>query len=314
MGDAMVRRAALFSISIALAGCEVVAGIEDVHVRADATGDTTTDSITDSITDTSLLDAGEAGDVGADTAPLGDTSDAGDASDTGVVDVSDTLVDSPLDVGPAPCPSTGQSMVRIDRKTSGSFCIDQNEVTIAQMVVFAASGFPATGKPAKCPTIDTWYRDGGARDTDPAYNVNWCQAWAYCSWAGKRLCSVVDKLSPATAVNSEMAWTCGQGSLGTTYPYGNIYTVGRCDVESGRSTPELVTKFPLCHGVSPPYDSVLNLSGGASEWTADCPDATHCWVRGGFFGDVVANTTCTSIYAQGIASLYSGVGFRCCAD
>ncbi|MEO7096258.1 MAG: SUMF1/EgtB/PvdO family nonheme iron enzyme [Polyangiales bacterium] len=320
MSRARVRALLVAGAILALPfGCQAIAGIEELQLRSDAGGeDTGADSaIEDTGGDTSARPDTAVvtdGDATIDTSVLPDTSPVFDGD--AVVDtatVADTLDGALPDTAPPPCPTKGQTMARITHVT-GNFCIDKNEVTVAQMETFAGSPFAPPVRPAACGTIPTWYDDPAGRPTDPAYNVKWCSAWAYCNWAGKRLCGRLDTTAVASATNSEYAWTCANGKAAYPYPYGATFSTTACDAETGRSTPDLVTSHPLCHGATAPYQSVLNLSGSEAEWTDDCPDSTHCWVRGGYYGDLRTNATCTSFFALSIGVEQAGNGFRCCSD
>jgi formylglycine-generating enzyme required for sulfatase activity len=117
----------------------------------------------------------------------------------------------------------------------------------------------------------------------PVGCVDWCDAAAYCQWAGKRLCGKVGggpvdlKDGPASS-GSEWYYACSQGGK-TAYPYGNTYTKGTCydgdpDAIGGKVADS------MCHGNSSPFDSILDLSGNLAEWENSCDDI-HCRLRGG---------------------------------
>lgn len=300
------------------AGCQWFVGIDDVHFDEPAetgtsetsaetggpeTGgpETNGDSLTPDTSDSASVDSGTP-----------------DTSDTGIPDTGTVETGVP-DTGPPPCPSTTGThpMVRVPTASGGSFCMDVNEVTVAQMEAYdGATPTAPAGLPTKCSGVwDHWYaRDVGIDKNEPAINTNWCQAWAYCRWAGKRLCRSLDTKSSISLANSELGWVCGQGGTKTARPYGTTYVAGKCDVESGRSTPISITTTPACHGTSAPYDKVLNLIGSAEEWSEECPDATSCLARGGYFGHASNVAVCAYEYKYPLGSQFASLGFRCCAD
>ena len=295
----MVTRALLLAC-LPTVGCGLIANLGDVHFDPSDTGVAPTDT---SLGDTFTTDTS-----------LGDTF----VSDTFVPDtfVPDTFVADVAEVGPPPCKTgttSGTSeMARIDGP-KGSYCIDVNEVTVAQMESYDGKVLSAPpALPTRCAgKWDRWYKVTGADPQEPAINVNWCQAWSYCNWAGKRLCRGIDGTKLATD-NGELSWVCQNGADATNRPYGNGYLAGSCDVESGRTTPIKITTTPACHGTKPPYDAVYNLVGSVEEWSDECPDTTHCWARGGYFGNVSNDATCSTITNYLLDSQYASLGFRCC--
>lgn len=305
----------LFAVAVALtgaAGCQLLAGIEDVHHDGLAeAGDTQVETSSETgPLETGLPDSTQVdSEAGALETGLPDTGDTG-PKDTGSV--------AETEAGPPPCPSTSGThpMVRITTPT-GSYCMDVNEVTVAQMEAYdgATPSAPA-GLPSKCAAVwDHWYpRDVGIDKSEPAINTNWCQAWAYCRWAGKRLCRSIDTKAAISAANSELGWACGQGATKSPRPYGTTYVKGTCDVESGRSTPIAITTTPACHGTTAPYDKVLNLIGSAEEWSEECPDATSCLARGGYFGHASNVAVCAYEFKYALGAQFASLGFRCCAD
>ncbi len=145
----------------------------------------------------------------------------------------------------------------------------------------------------------------------PMSCVDWCQAAAYCSGQGKRLCGegvVVDELdgrgyTEALVDPSRDEWYSACSAVGTrSLPYGNSYEQGRCDSPGIR--PATCVGNPDCYSWWRP-DAYPGCEGGFSglrmmgpvytEWTGVCdrPDADgveddpehprgmRCLVRGG---------------------------------
>lgn len=145
-------------------------------------------------------------------------------------------------------------MVVVSRTNGKAYCIDQTEVTKAQYFKFLESPWnEATDQVAACaPPVNSTFQPKGAWPpaTSPPKNlsgnlghafnlslpvhyVNWCDAHAYCRWAGKQLCGNVegadvafDKFNDAT----QDAWfnACsGEGTL--TFPYGSNFIATKCN-------------------------------------------------------------------------------------
>ena len=65
--------------------------------------------------------------------------------------------------------------------------------------------------------------------------VRWCHAYAYCKWAGKRLCGkhgggTYPWADSEASYNSQWSYACRGGIPGTQYPYGggSAYTKDVC--------------------------------------------------------------------------------------
>jgi formylglycine-generating enzyme len=218
------------------------------------------------------------------------------------------------------CASTrGPEMLQITG--AKTFCIDATEVTAEQFAEYAKVP-PTIAMPARCAGVVLTYPTTDANPKAPQFNVTWCDAFAYCAWAGKRLCGVLDKGKPIGSDNSEWTYVCTQGGK-TAFPYGDTYDAAACVV--GRpdpmARPEPVTSFGNCTGDMPPYSDIYDLSGNVSEWVDECV-GTSCRALGGFFGDSDQQSLkCASISGTtgktnelDIKSIYSGLGFRCCMD
>lgn len=228
-------------------------------------------------------------------------------------------------------------MVRVD-----SFCIDTTEVTQGQYAVFLADkAGDMTGQRADCQDVNVSYAptdDGGGfcrgrhspdgEADKPANCVDWCDAWAFCTWAGKRLCgkvgggpAVKDMTDPTV---NEWQTTCTQGGT-STFCYGSDWSMfpdRKCTV--GSHYVDAVPTAETCRGGFPPYDRVYDLTGNVAE-LVDIVDkpfvlGTSAWwnyAYGGShkMGGDGTELECTSqMRVAGWTGVSPEVGFRCCAD
>ena len=157
----------------------------------------------------------------------------------------------------------------------------------------------------------------------PQVCVNWCDAYAYCKWAGKRLCGATgggptDPSKFNDPAESQWANACTSGGR-HTYPYGDGFVRQRCQTyaiaEGGRTT-SAVGSHPDCQSRVAGHANVLDLSGNVSEWEDDCVAAgtsieTACNVRGGSFLDET-KTRCDTQFRIQRNRTEPDVGFRCC--
>jgi formylglycine-generating enzyme required for sulfatase activity len=228
--------------------------------------------------------------------------------------------------GPCP-PLPGPAMVQV-----ANFCIDSTEVTVTQYEAFlAAKNGDTSGQPAQCSVwnttlvpFNTWPPNGSA--DQPVSSVNWCQAYMYCQWAGKRLCGnpaggAADPNKWNDATQSAWFKACSHNNDGLhTYPYGLTYDPKRCngvDYEAGAPLPGL----PSCAG---PYPGLQDMSGNVFEWEDSCEPATtdsgappgytdFCHTRGGSYQEDAVNLECAESYSYTRASVAPFIGIRCCS-
>jgi formylglycine-generating enzyme required for sulfatase activity len=227
------------------------------------------------------------------------------------------------------CPGTsGPSSVRILR-SAGDFCIDSTEVTNAQYAEFLRAGdggaidprcrWKTSHTPAK-----SWPPAPGDESL-PVVEVDWCDAYAFCAWAGKRLCGALGGGSVATgdstnATRSQWMYACTGGGA-SKYAYGDDnYKPGVCDTNGvGRVD---AGSLLGCQGG---YPGIFDMSGNVEEWEDSCEPAADagaendsCAWRGGSFndGDFPTNYRCdiSGSYYMGPRSVRAvDIGFRCCS-
>ena len=254
--------------------------------------------------------------LGARTATSDGGSEGGDAHE---VDASDEgSGDAGVDAEP-PCPGeAGPRMVRVD-----SYCIDATEVSVAQYRAFLnAREADAGGQRAACAWNTTFVPKDGIPSIDfdalPVVNVDFCDAVAYCEWAGKRLCGkigggaiAIDEL--ANPLRSQWYRACSrEGTIGVPYGTYDPLVCNGADRDAGGLLP--VGSQPRCEGG---YPGIFDLSGNVREWEDACDDGVgqekRCLVRGGAFYDIASTLDCANEQRVRIDEQNPGFGFRCCA-
>jgi formylglycine-generating enzyme len=334
------------SLASLLAGCALVLGIDDLVADREA--------------DASLMDAAAGGTSTGGAAGVASGGMAGTLSD-GAADSTSNDADATAggssgwggctagcgEPSCGTCPTTPEVTVPLDG--GGWYRIDAREVTNAQYQDWlltapttaaqgavcdwndsfepGASSFGPLDSGSEC---DNWLQKELAqgRDQHPVACVDWCDAAAYCKWAGKRLCASIDggsiKVSAGSTLHlqpavSEWHRACTNNGL-RTYPYGNQFNAGTCSHDGGGSAP--VGQYKQCVGG---YPGIYDMSGNVMEWENACtqydnpPEHQNCLARGGAWWNVTeANATDAPELACGYSpewrrdTLSLGVGFRCC--
>jgi formylglycine-generating enzyme len=300
----MIRpRAIFFALAFAGAACATVAGIDELSV-GDCKG----------------------GICGAETG----------TEEEGGIDEPETGTDAPIIIDGAPCPSgKGPTSIRVGT-TANSFCIDTTEVTNAQYRQFLDAGQDVKVQPPEC-TWNTSFAatfDGGL--DGPVVGVDWCDALAYCKWAGKYLCGKVQgskKVGPVSdserndPQTSQWFIACSQaGAL--RYPYGGVHRPTACNTgERDAGKPLPVGSATECNGG---YPGVFDMIGNVWEWyDGPCrrdgglqgdggdagPPSDECYLRGGSY---LQGGQAVDCLVNGVKSRRDAkepyLGFRCCAD
>jgi formylglycine-generating enzyme required for sulfatase activity len=249
----------------------------------------------------------EAGDAPLEAAPV----DAGDGGARPDADAA--LLACPGDAGP--------TMVKVD-----AYCIDSTEITLAQYQTFLGAttdGDPRL-QPAACASNATfvptcaWPPFG---DTSlPVRCVDWCDAYAYCAWAGKRLCGatgggVLPFDQATSSVTSQWYRACTHAGT-REFPYGDAGG-GDCNDESHAGGAVLAAgSLATCEGG---YPGIFDMVGNVYEWTDSCESTTDpdagCNAMGGAFtttGVVKCSQTLIQPRLDPSTST-ENLGFRCCA-
>lgn len=255
-------------------------------------------------------------------------------------DAADDLgTDAPPVIVSCPAAARGPALVGVPSGApSGGYCIDATEVTRGQYEAFVGTN-PATlqlpsactagGPPSFAPTSG-WPPMGNGDRALPVAFVDWCDAIAFCVWAGKHLCGGIGGAAYATDMTSDpnvSEWynACSAGGS-RQFPYGGAYEPTACngrDLDAGTagdaSGPGPVAAGSLAScvgGVSGLHD----MSGNVFEWENNClfdtgtPANSTCSYRGGGYASSQDALACTEASSIVIGTSLPTIGFRCCAD
>ena len=256
--------------------------------------------------------------------------------------------------GECGCP-TGMAQTPKALANGGDYCIDNLEVTKNAYAAFWAANPNLNGQPAECswnltytptsewpPTLTQTNWNGG----DPVRSVDWCDALAYCTWAGKRLCGQIGGGSvtqgPDATDYTKDEWYNGCSSNNSNiFPYGPFQPENEMDAGTWQGTgcnyipappnglsdtkafviPQtdptgnLNTGMFSCQGGPP---GVYNMSGDVAEWENSCSASAGstdlCYARGGSY---TANNdpnqlSCASLITFQRDKTDPSIGIRCC--
>jgi formylglycine-generating enzyme required for sulfatase activity len=259
-------------------------------------------------------DGGEGGATGGSAGTAGGGGDGGSGAGSGGAGGSG---------GGDPCGGTdGPEMVQLD-----GFCVDSTEVTNAQYERFydAVQAGTTPEQPAACAWNDSFAPNAtGVNETGehPVRGVDWCDAYAFCAWAGKRLCgnptggaAVYDE--PANEGESQWFAACSANGM-KAFPYGDAYDAQTCnggDYGADGVGPEPVGSIASCVGG---YPGIYDMSGNVWEWEDSCNgdagEADLCRARGGAFGNGAEFHRCDWDAFSPARNFNSGpTGIRCCS-
>jgi formylglycine-generating enzyme required for sulfatase activity len=238
--------------------------------------------------------------------------------------IAEGAPDSPID----PCRLDGGKPGILIAASGGDFCIDATEVSNGEYLKFlqAQPDGGAPGQPSYCswnsnlaPNDATWPRPGF--DDFPVANVDWCDAFAYCKWAGKRLCGrigggPVADIRATDATQSQWYLACA-GPSGALYPYPGTYDPHACNGVENMSPPAPIEvgRTKSCEGNAP---GLFDMSGNVYEWIDSCEASMgsndYCRMMGGGYSSPSYELACSYRATNTRDHFLPNVGFRCCTD
>jgi Sulfatase-modifying factor enzyme 1 len=235
-------------------------------------------------------------------------------------------VGNSCELGQCTCPN---KMVISPSPNMGAYCIDKTEVTYEEYTVFFNASVPTANQQAECSWNVNWTPGvgwpGNGKPRYPVTGVNWCQAYAYCDYVGKRLCGKFGggaNVFADYADHTQSQWMNACTANGTNaYPYGQAYVGSQCndlseglgDTEEVQDTAGDPVQMGTCEGGSV---NLWHMSGNAREWEDSCDAANgaadNCRLRGGSFLSGSGALTCAANDSMARNTVAPDIGFRCC--
>ncbi|MCA9598250.1 MAG: SUMF1/EgtB/PvdO family nonheme iron enzyme [Myxococcales bacterium] len=205
----------------------------------------------------------------------------------------------------------------------GEFCIDKHEATQEEYEKFlvAVGTTPSGAQPVGCQANSSFHPNdhcAGYFQPQTKWNhavgcVDWCDAYAYCKWAGKHLCSSVSGqvLTAQTFEDysaSQWGYACSNGGQ-TDYPYGATLQPQNC-MSTVDSAP--VGSYAQCTGLAVPFNQVFDMVGSVAEWIDYCDVNQGCALMGRLDTPNDKPSSCTAnTYALKLTASET-TGIRCC--
>ena len=250
----------------------------------------------------------------------------------GCTAAADCIADS-CEAGHCACPA---GMLIVPIAGEGSYCIDQTEVSYKEYAVFYNASVPPLPqfKPSpQCTGNDDYVPEGWPPSSDeqlyPVLGADWCDAYAYCAYVGKRLCGKIGGGSNASTDYADYAksqWHNACTANGVNpYPYGASYQPSICNgigypiPDGGVAGPVQVeeatgaAKVHTCIGGVSTF--LYHMSGNVEEWEDSCDDTAptaQCRLRGGSHLSDAAALACSASASATRMSKSQARGFRCC--
>ena len=294
-----------------LPACANIAGIEAGHLRDDSSAAGGSSSAGGPATAGGMgnVGANSSGGAASSSAGLGGTSAAGGrAGGTG-------------GIANGGSPSLGTCPPDMVEVGSGQarFCIDAFEVTNAKYRAFTQQHTPADlPQSGACQPNASFLPPGNCASTLmdsasgelPVVCVDWCDASAYCSSVGKRLCGRIGGGGNPRGDQADEWFVACSG------PDGRLQSGTTCNDSSfdgGAMMPLAAAQIPNCEGG---VRGLFNMSGNIAEWENSCSSTdtrASCNVRGGSFLDAASALQCASAVGSHRLSESATIGIRCCA-
>jgi formylglycine-generating enzyme len=223
------------------------------------------------------------------------------------------------------CPSgRGPSMIDV-----GLFCVDSTETTNAEYAAFLASSPDLGTQMSVCSWNTTFVPSTGwpataGLENNPVVWVDWCDAYAYCQWAVKRMCGAIDggSFSMADYANPSVDqhfYACSMGAA-LIYPYGDAWSPTRCNgANAGYGDTQPVGSLKGCVGG---YPGLYDMVGNVEEWQDSCTGtagASDICVDGTGAFDFPSSdsgaegTRCDFLDTDFRNAHFQDVGIRCCS-
>lgn len=258
------------------------------------------------------------------------------------------LCTSPLDCTQNVCDTFGTCgcppkmvVVAVSSPLGGGYCVDQTEVTKGDYRLFVNSGPSLSAQIQQCQTNGSFTPTGGWPPSQPlsssmglpVTNVDWCDAFAYCAWSGKRLCgrvgggSLGGSLSDANDYTKSSWFNACSAQNTFAFPYGTqARQAGQCnDSASGTWMVQEWTDQGTYTGIPVPLRrcqggsvDLYQMSGNVAEWEDACSGTSPgdtCRLRGGSYaaGGNGSALSCLADRTLVRTQTADDVGFRCCA-
>ena len=224
----------------------------------------------------------------------------------------------------------GQMCIAKSVSVTGGYTIDATEVTRSQYASWLSTNPSTSGQPSDCSWNSSYTPScewpASTKGNHPVVCVDWCDAYAYCGAAGKRLCGRIgggpipwDQVANASL--SQWYRACSSNGQ-NDYPYGDSYSGTACNGnDASYGTTVEVASMSNCQSAVSGYQGVYDMSGNAREWLDCCNGLAgtegSCRTRGGSFESDEGQILSCSGYGSndsGRVVQLPTIGFRCCSS